>query len=104
MREITKVLELGKYFCNVFSKWRSIRSEEIDQYDITMTTHYDVTVGNTIAKDAHCEIRMGNDVARDIHCDVTMSIDIAMCIYHGITMHNDIDMNLSYHVFSALCL
>ncbi len=30
-----------------------------------MATHYDIT--------------MGNDIARDIHCDVTMSNDVAMC-------------------------
>ncbi len=63
---------------------------EINQYDITMATHYDIT--------------MGNDNARDIHCDITISNDIAMCTYHGIKMHNDIAMNLSYYVFSALCL
>ncbi len=72
----------------VFSEWRSIRPVEINQYDITMTTHYDITMGNDIAKDA-CEITMGNDVERDIHCDVTMSNNVAMCIYHDITMHND---------------
>ncbi len=35
---------------------------EINQYSITMATHYDIT--------------MGNDVARDIHCDVTISNDV----------------------------
>ncbi len=78
---------------------------EINQYDIiAMATHYDITMGNDIARDAHCEITMGNDIARDIHCDVTMSNDVTMCTYHGITMHNDVAMNLFYYVFSALCL
>ncbi len=63
---------------------------EINQYDITMDTHYDIT--------------MGNDVARKIHCDYTTSNDIAMCTYHGITMHNDVAMNLFYYVSSVLCL
>ncbi len=75
---------------------------EINQYDITMATYYDITMGNDIARDAHCEIT--NDVARDIHCDVKMNNDIAMCTYHGITMHNDVAMNLFCYVFSALCL
>ncbi len=90
----------------VISEWRSIRPVEIKQYDITMATHYDITMGNDIigiARDVHCEIRMGNDVARGIHCDVTMSNDVAMCTYHSITMHNDVVMNLFYYVFSALC-
>ncbi len=60
----------------VFSKWRSIRPVEINQYDITVATHYDITMSN----------------------------DIAMCIYYGLTMHNDIAINLFYYVVSALCL
>ncbi len=88
----------------VISKWRSIRPVETNQYDITMATHYYITMGNAIARDAHCEIIMGNDIARDIHCDITMSNDVAMCTYHGITMHNDVDMNIFYYIFSALCV
>ncbi len=68
----------------VFSEWRSIRPVAINQYDITMDTHYAITMGNYILRDAHCEITMGTDVARGIHCNVTMSNDVAMCTYHGI--------------------
>ncbi len=64
----------------VCSEWRSIRTVEINQYDIKMASHYDIA--------------MGNDVAKDIHCDITMNNDIAMCTYHGITMHNYISMNI----------
>ncbi len=74
----------------VISESRSIRSMEINQYDITMATHYDIT--------------MGNDITRDIHCDITMSNGFDMCTYHGITMHYDIAMNLFYYVFTTLCL
>ncbi len=88
----------------VISERRSIRPVENNQYDITMATHYDITMGNDIARDEHCEITMGNDVARDIHCDVTMSNDVDMCTYHGITMHNDVDMNLFNYVFYPLCI
>ncbi len=77
---------------------------EINQYDITMATHYDITMGNDIARDAHCEIANGNDIARDILYDVTMSNDVAMYTYHGITMHNDVAMKLVYRIFSVLCL
>ncbi len=69
----------------VFSEWRSIRPVEINQYDITMATHYNITMGNDIAKDAHCEITMGNDVARNIHCDVIMNNNIVRYTY-GIIM------------------
>ncbi len=37
---------------------------EINQYDITMATHYDITMGNDIDRDAYCEITMGNDIDR----------------------------------------
>ncbi len=75
-------------------EWRSIRPVLFNQYDITMAAHYDITMGDDIARDVHCEITMGNAFARDIHCDVTMSNDVAMCTYHGITMNNDVAMNL----------
>ncbi len=87
----------------MISEWRSIRPVEINQYDITMVTHYYITMGSDITRDVHCEITMGYDIARDIHCDV-MSNDVAMCIYHGITMHNDIAMNIFYYIFSTLCV
>ncbi len=88
----------------VFSEWRSIRPVQINQYDTTMATHYDITMGNDIARDVHCEITMCNDVASDIHYDVTMSNDVAMCTYHDITMHNDIAVDLFYYTFSSLCV
>ncbi len=47
----------------VFFEWRLIRQVEINQYDITMATHYNITMDNDIARDAHCEITMGNNVA-----------------------------------------
>ncbi len=40
----------------VISKWRSIRSVEINQYDITMATHYDITMCKDFARDAQCAI------------------------------------------------
>ncbi len=54
----------------VISEWRSIRPVEINQYDITMATHYDITIGNDVARDVNCEITMGNDAARDVHCEL----------------------------------
>ncbi len=87
----------------MFSELRSIRPVEINENDITMATHYDITMGNDVVTDVHCEITMGNDVAMDIHCDVTMSNDVVMCTYHGTTMHNNIAMNILYYVFSVLC-
>ncbi len=72
---------------------------EINQYDITMATHYDITMGNDVARDAHCEITMGNDVARDSHCDVMVSNDVAMCsTYNGVTMHTDVAMNIFHYI------
>ncbi len=42
-------------------------------------THYDITMGNDVDRDAHCNITMGNDIARDIHCDVIVSNGVAIC-------------------------
>ncbi len=41
-------------------------------------THYDITMGDDIARDPHCDITMGNDVTREIDCDATMSNDVTM--------------------------
>ncbi len=55
-----------------------------EHYCYVKITHYDITIGNGIARDTHCNIVMdnsitiGNDVARDIHCDVTISNNDAM--------------------------
>ncbi len=38
---------------------------EIHQYDITMVTHFDITMGNDIAIEANCEFTMGNNVAKE---------------------------------------
>ncbi len=32
----------------VFSAWRSIRTVEINQYDLTMASHYDIAMGNGV--------------------------------------------------------
>ncbi len=89
-----KITQLGiekKYFYTmayifviywyVISKWRSIRPVEINQYDITMATHYAFTMGNDIARDVHDEITMGNGVVRDSYCDITINIDVVMLWY-----------------------
>ncbi len=32
------------------------QATDINQYDITMATHYDITMGNDVARDAHFEL------------------------------------------------
>ncbi len=49
-------------------------------------THYDITIGNGVARDVHCEIIMGHD--------------IDMCAYHEVTMHTDVARTLIYYVLS----
>ncbi len=44
----------------VFSKWKTIRPMGINQYDNTMTTNYDITMGNDVARDTHYDITIGN--------------------------------------------
>ncbi len=63
----------------VFSEWRSIRPVEINQYDITMAIHYDITMVNDIARDVHGKNTISDDVASNIHCHFTVSNDVAIC-------------------------
>ncbi len=53
-------------------------------------THFDITMGNDVARDAHCNITMGNDVARDAHCNIAMSNDVARDAHCNIAMDNDV--------------
>ncbi len=42
-------------------------------------THYDITMGDDVARDANCNITIGIDVPIPNHCDITISNHIAMC-------------------------
>ncbi len=47
-----------------------------------MATHYDIAMGNDIARNAHCEITLvGSDVDRNNNCDVTMSNEFEMYVW-----------------------
>ncbi len=43
---------------------------------------------------AHYDITIGNNIARDVHCDILMDHDIVMGTYHNITMHTDVARTL----------
>ncbi len=58
-----------------------MRPVEINQYDITMASHYDITMGNIVTRDVHCEITMGNDIARDV------SIVTSQCVMTLLRVH-----------------
>ncbi len=44
----------------------------------------------------HYDIPIGNDVARDVHCEIIMGHDVAMGTYHDVTMHTDVATTLIY--------
>ncbi len=66
------------YFCTISVDWCEIWKLPLCTLLLCFMTHYNITMGNDITRDAHCNITMGNDVARDIYCDTTMSNDIVM--------------------------
>ncbi len=41
------------------------------------TTHYDITIGNDVARDVHCETIMGDGIVMGTYRYVTMHIDVA---------------------------
>ncbi len=46
-------------------------------------THYDITIGNDVARDVHYDIMMGHDVVIGTYHDITMQTDVArMLIYY----------------------
>ncbi len=46
----------------------------------------------------HYDITIGNDVARDIHSDIIMSHDVVIGTYHDVTMQTDVARMLIYYV------
>ncbi len=46
----------------------------------------------------HYDITIGNDVARDIHCEIIMDHGIVMGTYYDVTMHTDVSTILIYYV------
>ncbi len=46
----------------------------------------------------HYDITIGNDVARDVHCETIMGHGIVVGTYHDVTMHTDVATILIYYV------
>ncbi len=46
----------------------------------------------------HYDITIGNDVARYVHCEIIMDHGIVMVTYHDVTMHTDVATVLIYYV------
>ncbi len=46
----------------------------------------------------HYDIAIGNDVARDVHCDIIMGHDVVIGTYHDVTMQTDVARMLIYYV------
>ncbi len=46
----------------------------------------------------HYDITIGNDVARDVHSDIIMDHDVVLGTYHDVTMQTDVARMLIYYV------
>ncbi len=44
----------------------------------------------------HYDITIGNDIARDVNYDIMIGHDVAMGTYHDVTMHTDVARILIY--------
>ncbi len=49
-------------------------------------THYDITIGNNVARDVHCEIIMGHSIVVGTYNDVTMHTDVAMILIYYVLL------------------
>ncbi len=49
-------------------------------------THYDITIGNNVARDVHYEIIMGHDIVVGTYRDVTMHTDVAMSLIYYVLL------------------
>ncbi len=48
-------------------------------------THYDITIGNDVARDVHYEIIMGHSIVVGTY-DVTMHTDVAMTLIYYVLL------------------
>ncbi len=49
-------------------------------------THYDITIGNDVARDVHYEIIMGHSIVVGTYHDITMHIDVAMTLIYYVLL------------------
>ncbi len=50
-------------------------------------THYDITIGNDVARDVKYEIIMGHSIDVGTYHDVTMHTDVAMTLIYYVLLH-----------------
>ncbi len=55
-------------------------------YFCSSMTHYDITIGNDVARDVHYEIIMGHSIVVGIYHDVTMHTDVAMTLINYVLL------------------
>ncbi len=96
---IPTMADLYVIYRYVISKWRSITPVEISQYDITMATLYDITVGNDVARDAHCKSQC---VMMLLGLSIVMSQWVMTLLYVHIISSQCIMMLL--WTFSIICI
>ncbi len=66
---------------------------------VVSTTFYVITLWTLLfCSMTHYDIIIGNDVARDVHCDIIMGHDVVICTYHDVIMQTDIARMLIYYV------
>ncbi len=59
--------------------------------------HYVYIVDSTFYSMTHYDITIGNTVARDVHCDIIMDHDAVMGTYH-VAMNTDVARTFLYYV------
>ncbi len=60
-------------------------------------THYDITIGNDVARDVHCSIIMGHDVVMGTYHDVTIHVDVARTLIYYILPVREITVLCHFH-------
>ncbi len=74
---------------NQISSGDSVQSTTFCGNQVVDTTFFFMT---------HYDITIGNDVARDVHYEIIMGHSIVVGTYHNVTMHTDVAMTLIYYV------
>ncbi len=68
-------------------------------------THYDITIGNDVARDVHCEFIMGHGIVMGTYHDVTMHTDVAFgLLKYPYTKTIHLDLQTRIHLSLVLVI
>ncbi len=79
---------------------RNLHTQISDRDSVVSTTFSVITLWTLhFCFMTHYDITLGNDVARYVHCDIIVGHDVVIGTYHDVTMHTDVARMIIYIMY-----